>query len=250
MRFDRDGVMRMPKIIPIHAGYPLVGKAAWLSHLYTNCYFELSIMTPLVHRGLVRRYLQVMEAVPLSKILFSSDAYHLPELYWLTGRWGKRYLGQALAAHVRTGTLTHEEAVAAARRILVREQPAGLQPRRLRVRDARLGTPTWKWSRLGPYRRPLVSSAPIRAADLRFTVEGRPQGMWNASCKRSPGKATEGRAKARTGRTFRACGPDRPPKVSSVPIDLDSIHRVVRRHEPSEIARKSTARRAPEGERP
>ncbi|MCG8605036.1 amidohydrolase, partial [bacterium] len=62
VRFDKDGVMRMPKIIPIHAGYPLVGKAAWLSHLYTNCYFELSIMTPLVHQGLFYRYMQVMEA--------------------------------------------------------------------------------------------------------------------------------------------------------------------------------------------
>lgn len=51
-RFDKDNMMRMPKIIPLHAGYPSVGKAAWLSHLYPNCYFELSIMTPLVHQNL------------------------------------------------------------------------------------------------------------------------------------------------------------------------------------------------------
>lgn len=118
VRFDRDGVMRMPKIIPVHAGYPLVGRAAWLSHLYTNCYFELSLMTPFIHHGLYHRYLQVMEAVPLDRILFGSDAYHLPELYWLAGRWGKRYLSQALATYVDAGVLAHEEAVAAARRIL------------------------------------------------------------------------------------------------------------------------------------
>ena len=118
VRFDRDGMMRTPKIIPVHAGYPLVGQAAWLSHLYTNCYFELSSMTPLIHQGLFYRYLQVMEAVPLSKILFSSDAYHVPELYWLTGRWGKRYLSRALATYVREGSLTEEEALEAARMIL------------------------------------------------------------------------------------------------------------------------------------
>ena len=118
VRFDRDGVMRMPKIIPVHAGYPLVGRAAWLSHLYTNCYFDLSIMTPLIHQGLFYRYLQVMEAVPLAKILFSSDAYHVPELYWLTGRWGKRYLSRALATYVQEGSLSEEEALAAARMIL------------------------------------------------------------------------------------------------------------------------------------
>lgn len=118
VRFDKNGMMRMPKIIPIHAGYPLVGRAAWLSHLYTNCYFELSIMTPFVHQGLFYRYLQVMEAVPLSKILFGSDAYHVPELYWLAGKWGKRFLSQALAVYVKNKLLTKEEVLEAARMIL------------------------------------------------------------------------------------------------------------------------------------
>lgn len=119
-RFDKDGVMRMPKIIPIHAGYPLVGEAAWLSHLYTNVYFELSLMTPFIHQGLLSRYLQIMEAVPLSKILFGSDAYHVPELYWLAARWGKRYLAQALSVYVRGGVLDEAEALEAAQMILHR----------------------------------------------------------------------------------------------------------------------------------
>ncbi|ARO32657.1 amidohydrolase 2 family protein (plasmid) [Rhizobium sp. NXC14] len=117
-RFDRDNMMRMPKIIPLHAGFPSVGKAAWLSHLYPNCYFELSIMTPFVHQNLFQRYMQVMEVVPLSKIMYASDAYHIPELYWLAGRWGKRYLAQALTEHVIGGSLGFEEAVEAAEMIL------------------------------------------------------------------------------------------------------------------------------------
>ena len=118
VRLDKDGFMRRPKVIPLHAGYPLVGRAAWLSHLYTNCYFDLSIMTPFVHQSLATRYQEVMEVVPLSKILFASDAYHLPELYWLSGRWGKRYLAQALSAYVNGGSLDEEEALEAARMIL------------------------------------------------------------------------------------------------------------------------------------
>ncbi len=117
-RFDKDGMMRMPKIIPIHAGYPLVGEAVWLSHLYTNVYFETSIMTPFAHQGIMHRFLEIMEAVPLSKILFGSDAYHVPELYWLAARWGKRYLAQALAVYVRQGILDETEALEAARMIL------------------------------------------------------------------------------------------------------------------------------------
>jgi hypothetical protein len=118
VRFEKDGRLRLPKIIPIHAGYPLVDEAAWLSHLYTNCYFEVSLMTPFIHQGLLARYLQIMEAVPLSKILFGSDAYNLPELYWLAVRWGKRFLSQALAVYVDEGILTSTEAIDAARLIL------------------------------------------------------------------------------------------------------------------------------------
>ena len=118
VRFDKNGVMRMPKIIPIHAGYPLVGEAAWLSHLYSNCYFEISIMNPFVHQGLADRLRQVMEAVSLTKILNGSDAFHLPELFWLAGRWGKRFLSEALGVYVEQGILSEPEALEAARRIL------------------------------------------------------------------------------------------------------------------------------------
>lgn len=118
IRFERDGVMRLPKVILIHAGYPLVGQAAWLTHLYANCYFELSLATPLIHHGMLRLYLEVLEVVPLSKILFGSDAYHLPEFYWLAAKWGRRFLSEALGIYIERGILSKEEAISAAHMIL------------------------------------------------------------------------------------------------------------------------------------
>jgi uncharacterized protein len=118
VRFDRDGVMRMPKLIPIHAGYPLVGEAAWLSHLYTNCYFEISLMNPTIHQGLEHRFGEILEAVPMSKILFGSDSWDVPEYNWLAGRWGKRYLSRALAVYVKEGILTRDEALEGAQMML------------------------------------------------------------------------------------------------------------------------------------
>ena len=118
VRFERGGVMRMPQVILIHAGYPLIGRAAWLTHLYANCHFELSLAAPLIHHGMLRMFLEVMEVVPLSKILFGSDAYHLPEFYWLAAKWGRRFLAQALGIYVDAGILNRDEAVAAARMIL------------------------------------------------------------------------------------------------------------------------------------
>jgi hypothetical protein len=75
-------------------------------------------MTPFVHQNLFQRYMQVMEVVPLSKILYASDAFHVPELYWLAGRWGKRYLAKALTEYVVGGSLDFDEAIEGARMIL------------------------------------------------------------------------------------------------------------------------------------
>jgi predicted TIM-barrel fold metal-dependent hydrolase len=120
IRFEKDGKLRMPKVVPVHAGYPLVGQAAWLSHIYRNTYFELSTMTPLIHQRLAERYQEILEVAPLSKILYGSDAFHLPELFWISARWGKRYLAQALTSLAVGGALDEEEALDAARMILHR----------------------------------------------------------------------------------------------------------------------------------
>jgi predicted TIM-barrel fold metal-dependent hydrolase len=118
VRFDRDGVMRMPKLIPIHAGYPLVSQAAWLSHLYTNCYFEISLMNPTIHQGMERRFGEILEAVPMSKVLFGSDSWSVPEYNWVAAKWGKRYLSRALAVYVKEGILTRDEALEGAQMML------------------------------------------------------------------------------------------------------------------------------------
>jgi hypothetical protein len=42
----------------------------------------------------------------MSKILFGSDSWSVPEYNWLAGRWGKKYLSRALAVYVKEGSLT------------------------------------------------------------------------------------------------------------------------------------------------
>jgi predicted TIM-barrel fold metal-dependent hydrolase len=120
VRFDRDGMMRMPKVILVHAGYPLVGEAAWMSHLYTNCYFDISLMNPVINQGLTRRFGEILEAVPMSKVLFGSDSWKVPEINWLAGKWGKRSLSEALAVHVKEKVLTRDEALEGAQMMLHR----------------------------------------------------------------------------------------------------------------------------------
>jgi predicted TIM-barrel fold metal-dependent hydrolase len=118
VRFDRDGMMRMPKLILVHAGYPEVSEAAWMTHLYTNCYFDISLMNPVINQGLTRRFGEILEAVPMSKLLFGSDSWKVPEINWLAGKWGKRHLSQALAVYVKEKVLTRDEALEGAQMML------------------------------------------------------------------------------------------------------------------------------------
>ncbi len=48
-------------------------------------------------------------------MLFSTDAYSVPDIYWLAARWG---LGQVLDESIAAGALTAAEAEDAARAIL------------------------------------------------------------------------------------------------------------------------------------
>ena len=61
---------------------------------------------------------QALGLTPTSKILFSTDAYSIPEIYWLAARWGRWGLGVVLDELCAVGALTAGEAEAAAVRIL------------------------------------------------------------------------------------------------------------------------------------
>lgn len=106
------------QIVLLHAGYPYHGEAAYLTHIFPNVWFDMSILTPFTNRSLTERLLEVFEVAPLNKILYGSDCYHVPELSYLAAKWAKRSLGAALGTLVEAGTMSFDAAVAHARAIL------------------------------------------------------------------------------------------------------------------------------------
>ena len=61
---------------------------------------------------------QALSLTPISKVLFSTDAYSLPDIYWLAGRWGRWGLTQVLDELITIGAFTQDEALDAAHQIL------------------------------------------------------------------------------------------------------------------------------------
>ncbi len=117
---EHPGFRRVPFVL-LHASYPYTREAGYLAAVYPHVYVDLGLAIPfLSHAGMAFVVRALLEFTPISKILFSTDAHLIPELFYLGARWGRRILGEVLEATIRDEDLTTAEAEQAAEAILYR----------------------------------------------------------------------------------------------------------------------------------
>jgi uncharacterized protein len=114
-----DEVSKAPVVL-IHGGFPYTLEAAWLANVFPNVYFELSTPLPPIFLPALskKRFRDVLEMVPLTRILYGSDAIEIPENHWLSAKLTKRALGSALGDLVTEGVLDDGDARRAGKLIL------------------------------------------------------------------------------------------------------------------------------------
>ncbi len=114
-----ESVMRIPVVL-IHGGFPFTSEAAWLANVFPNVYFELSTPLPPTFEPALStgRFREVVESVPVSRIVYGSDAHETPENHWLSARLAKRALGRVLGELVEQGVLDEDQARSDAGRVL------------------------------------------------------------------------------------------------------------------------------------
>ncbi|HUG38058.1 MAG TPA: amidohydrolase family protein [Candidatus Limnocylindrales bacterium] len=108
---------RVPFVL-LHAGYPYVRELSYLAAVHPNVHMDLGLAVPYLAADIPALFRQALSLAPTSKLLFSTDAYSIPEIFWLAARWGRWGLGVALDELVAVGALGHEEALAIAADIL------------------------------------------------------------------------------------------------------------------------------------
>lgn len=106
------------KLVLVHGGYPWVEEAACLCHLYPYTYLDLSEWVPLAYPGLGRKVLEALNIAPVSRIVYGSDGFNVPELHWLAARLGREAVAFALETLVAEGALSDGEAEGIARMVL------------------------------------------------------------------------------------------------------------------------------------
>lgn len=100
-------------VVLLHGGYPYTKEAGYLASVYSNVYVDFGLASPFLSvSGIKNTLLDLMELAPWSKILYSSDASKIPELYYLSSEISRFCLHEVLIELIERkeiGTSEYEE---------------------------------------------------------------------------------------------------------------------------------------------
>jgi hypothetical protein len=113
-----NGAYRDVAFVLLHASYPYVRELGYLAAVYPNVYADFGLANPHAAAEIPGVLRQILGLAPTGKVLYSSDASAIPELFWLAARWGRRALGTVLDELVGLGALSSAEALTVAQQIL------------------------------------------------------------------------------------------------------------------------------------
>jgi len=116
----RRVIEHYPKVplVLLHTGWPFYRELAHFAAIYPNVWMDLSLAIPFATTGIPTLLRDVLGMAPFSKIMFATDAFTMPEIFWLAARWGRWGLGKVLAEFVEEGFLTQDEAMTGAAAML------------------------------------------------------------------------------------------------------------------------------------
>jgi len=118
----KDKRVRGTKIVLIHSGYPFTVEASWLSRVFPNVFVEISAPFPpgfALPMG-KERFMTILLTAPPSRIVYGSDCFALPEMYWMSARLAKAGLAEALEELVNREMMDEDECYSSAELIFSR----------------------------------------------------------------------------------------------------------------------------------
>src|SRR5947209_3894804 len=115
---ERKEYQTMP-IVLLHESYPYTQLGAYLAAVYPHVYFDLSYTIPFVDKLEMMAFTrQALTVAPASKLMFSTDGIHEPEIHWAGALRGRSVIGQVLDEMIEADEIDEEEAYHLAQHIL------------------------------------------------------------------------------------------------------------------------------------
>jgi predicted TIM-barrel fold metal-dependent hydrolase len=97
--------------------YPYQRGAGWLAHLYPHVYVDVGLAVGYVGARATALLGEFLELAPFGKVMYSSDAYGLAELFLVGAAQFRHSLGRVLGGFVDDGAMHVEDARAVAEAI-------------------------------------------------------------------------------------------------------------------------------------
>lgn len=106
----RFPAFRACHVILVHTGYPWHGEAAYMANVLPRVYCDVSEGIPFAGHAARRILAEVLEMAPISKVLYGSDGFGVPEINYTSAKLGKYALGQVLDELIVDGMLGERDA--------------------------------------------------------------------------------------------------------------------------------------------
>ncbi len=113
----QDEALRGVSFVLLHT-YPFMREAGYLASIYSHVYADLSLTIPFTAHGGVAALKAALELAPTSKLLLATDAFSIPELFYLGALYAREGLSAALAQLLAARWLEASQAEEAAWQML------------------------------------------------------------------------------------------------------------------------------------
>ncbi len=113
-----DESLKNAKLVLTHGGYPWIEESGFLVNSYPNVFLDLSETIPFISIGIADKLKKLFEMTPTNKIMYGSDGYNIPELFWISALETKRALSRVLNELVESDTIEVDWALEIAEQIL------------------------------------------------------------------------------------------------------------------------------------
>lgn len=99
----RFPTFRACNVILVHGGYPYSREAGYMANVLPRVYCDVSEGIPFAAHGARSIFSEILEMTPVSKVVYGSDGYTVPEIIYTSAKLGKQALGQTLDRLVDDG---------------------------------------------------------------------------------------------------------------------------------------------------
>jgi hypothetical protein len=106
-------------VVLLHESYPYCQLGAYLAAIYPHVYFDLSYTIPFLDKLEMLAFTrQALSVAPASKLMFSTDGIHLPEMHWVGALRGRSIIGQVLDEIIDADEIDEDQGYGIAQQIL------------------------------------------------------------------------------------------------------------------------------------